>query len=110
MNLILLPGTVYIENESNFVKYDILLLMYETEFMWLLQTLQVGGDTISWIRFVARPQDNGQNLTCRAWSRSLTEPPVSQTVILNVTREYICLYFLSCLMSYFPCICTLYFF
>ncbi|XP_076065322.1 nephrin-like [Oratosquilla oratoria] len=50
------------------------------------ETRQVGSDTVSWVRFIASPKDHDAPLTCRAASNTLSDPPVTTTVRLNVTH------------------------
>ncbi|KAK4288787.1 hypothetical protein Pmani_038207, partial [Petrolisthes manimaculis] len=52
------------------------------------ETRQMGHDTVSWVRFVAAPKDNGAVLGCTASSNTLPDPPVNTNLTLNVTREY----------------------
>ncbi|XP_063867353.1 hemicentin-2-like isoform X1 [Scylla paramamosain] len=50
------------------------------------ETRQIGQDTVSWVRFIASPPDNGGVLTCTASSSTLPDPPVSTNTTLNVTH------------------------
>ncbi|KAF2356437.1 Immunoglobulin-like domain, partial [Trinorchestia longiramus] len=47
---------------------------------------QVGEDTVSRVQVIPRPEDNKAQLSCSAASRTLSDPPVSSTVTLNVTH------------------------
>ncbi|XP_053649826.2 nephrin-like [Cherax quadricarinatus] len=50
------------------------------------ETRQVGSDTVSWVKFVVTPKENGAVLSCTASSSTLPDPPVSTNTTLNVTH------------------------
>ncbi|XP_047497730.1 synaptogenesis protein syg-2-like [Penaeus chinensis] len=50
------------------------------------ETRQVGSDTVSWVRYVSNPRENGATLACTASSPTLPDPPVTTSTELNVTH------------------------